>query len=280
MTGSVEGAKDIAAEAAKDAGEAKPSPGELLKKAVAGTTEKAPAPALSASLRRMPKLRLDTGTMAAATVALVVGTGFGLATAPRERSIDALTRIDAGFEAGRTESARLNGEVERLATTLAAIRESSEASRSEAKALAAGLTDRLTRLEQGLDRKVSALGEKIDQAEREHGARIAGLSAEKRAAAPAVVPAATSAAAPPAGKPEPTQTASIGDAKQKSETVEAWALRDVFDGVAILEDRRRRLVEVGPGDSIPGVGRVEAIERRGRNWVVVTRQGLITPQMW
>ena len=62
--------------------------------------------------------------------------------------------------------------------------------------------------------------------------------------------------------------------------VETWAVRDVFDGTAILEDRRRRLVEVGPGDSVPGIGRVEGIERRGREWVVVTRQGLITHQAW
>ena len=62
--------------------------------------------------------------------------------------------------------------------------------------------------------------------------------------------------------------------------MDGWAVRDVYDGVAVLEDRRRRLVEVGRGDAVPGIGRVEAIERRGRQWVVVTRQGIITPQAW
>ncbi len=35
-----------------------------------------------------------------------------------------------------------------------------------------------------------------------------------------------------------------------------------------------------PGDTLPGAGRVEAIERQGRQWVVVTRQGFVTPKEW
>ena len=62
--------------------------------------------------------------------------------------------------------------------------------------------------------------------------------------------------------------------------VDGWAVRDVYDGAAILENRKRRIVEVAPGDTLPGVGRVEAVERRGHEWVVVTRQGLVTPQPW
>jgi len=31
---------------------------------------------------------------------------------------------------------------------------------------------------------------------------------------------------------------------------------------------------------IPGIGRVEAIERRGREWVVVTARGLIATESW
>ena len=40
------------------------------------------------------------------------------------------------------------------------------------------------------------------------------------------------------------------------------------------------MVEVSPGDILPGVGRVEGVERHGREWVVVTRQGLVTSQPW
>ena len=75
------------------------------------------------------------------------------------------------------------------------------------------------------------------------------------------------------GRPKP-------GASDKPPVIDGWALRDIFEGAAILENRRHRLVEVGPGDVVPGVGRVEAVERRGRDWVVVTRQGLVTPQPW
>ena len=285
MTGSVEGAKeatkDLAAEVAKDAG-AKPA-AEATAKQDTPPAAKAAAPTTVPPKRRMPSLRIDSRLAAVATVALVVGTAFGLVSAPKGHSGEAFARIEAGLEAGRTEAARLNTEIEQLTRTLTAIRDSSEAARGETRSLGTGIGERLTRLEQGLDSKIAALGEKAVQTEREQGAALTATpaQAEKRAATPATVPTVAPApVAVAAAKPEPMQTASIADTKPKSETIESWALRDVYDGVAMLEDRKRRLVEVAPGDSVPGVGRVESIERRGRTWVVVTRQGLITPQMW
>ena len=53
-----------------------------------------------------------------------------------------------------------------------------------------------------------------------------------------------------------------------------YVLRDVHDGVAVVEDRTG-LHEVVPGEVLAGIGRVESIERRGRRWVVVTSNGLI-----
>ncbi len=69
-------------------------------------------------------------------------------------------------------------------------------------------------------------------------------------------------------------------APAKPPVLEQYALRDVFDGAAIIENRSRRLFQVMPGDTLPGAGRVEAIERQGRQWVVVTRQGFVTPKEW
>jgi hypothetical protein len=146
-----------------------------------------------------------------------------------------------------------------------------------------------------LNAKTAALSERLEQVEREQSGRIANLATqlERRIAAAPIV------------KAEPTQTGSLAetrtlDAKvtdpkavetkaaegkpkpvaEKPTVIDGWAVRDVYDGAAILENRRRRIVEVGPGDTLPGVGRVEGVERRGREWVVVTRQGLITPQPW
>ena len=141
------------------------------------------------------------------------------------------------------------------------------------------------RLEQGIDKRLASLSETLAQAEREQGTRLAGLTAlvdrklQATATASALPKPEPKVEAKPEPRADPIQTGSLPD-RTKPETVEGWAVRDVYDGVAILEDRRRRLVEVGTGDAVPGIGRVEAIERRGRNWVVVTRQGLITPQAW
>ena len=62
--------------------------------------------------------------------------------------------------------------------------------------------------------------------------------------------------------------------------IEGWVLREVYDGVALIEGRNKRLLEIAPGQSLAGVGRVESIERRGRSWVVVTTRGIITSQPW
>ena len=92
---------------------------------------------------------------------------------------------------------------------------------------------------------------------------LAGLNAKPAApAAPAPVEAATREEAP---APKPAKT----------EPVDGWVLREVYDGAALVENRNRRLYEVMPGGVLPGVGRIEAIERRGARWVVVTDKGFI-----
>ena len=294
MSGSIESAKDVVKDAAKEkapraarsapkivaesAPEAKPAV-EAAAKPVAIDVK--PAATMAA---RKPVLRsLNLRYAAVAAGALVVGTGFGMVTAPKPSSNDGLAQVVAALESGRAESARLNGEIERLNKSVTTLAQATEASRSEGKSLGASLYERMTKLEQGLDKKLASLGEKID---REQAAHVTGTTTpvEKRAAAPVPPTPIPPQAVLPAAKSEPTQTGSISEpkseAKPKPETVESWAVRDVYNGIAMLEDRRRRLIEVAPGDAVPGVGRVEAVERRGRTWVVVTKQGLITPQAW
>lgn len=198
----------------------------------------------------------------------------------------ALAQIRAEVDTGRAETARLTAEVGKIA---GAIVKSGERVADDAKATRSDLTQRMARMEQALITKITMVGEKQDVADREQIARIAALGSqiEKRAAiAPAPAPvAAPQAAAKPASH-EPVQTGSIAEtksaaeAKLKAGAVANWALREVYDGVAVLEDRKRRLIEVSRGDMIPGIGRAEAIERRGRSWVVVTKDGLITAQDW
>ena len=65
------------------------------------------------------------------------------------------------------------------------------------------------------------------------------------------------------------------DLPVKPTIVDGWMLRDVYGGVALVEGRAGGLREVAPGEYIPGVGEIRSIERRGRNWVVVTSRGII-----
>jgi hypothetical protein len=56
--------------------------------------------------------------------------------------------------------------------------------------------------------------------------------------------------------------------------IEGWVLRNVYGGSALVEGRPG-LIQVMPGDSLPGVGRVESIRREDGRWAVVTSRGLI-----
>lgn len=272
---------------------------ELLKQAVSGSANpgsiKASAEAPSSARPGRSFRRKFLGVVdaraavvggAALGLGLVIGAGGAALLVPRgDIAAATLTQLKADVDAGRAETARIAGEIGRLAGTIA---KSGERAAEDAKTTRTDLTQRVTRMEQTLATKIVALTEKQDSADREHSARLSSLGAliEKRAAVQAVAtPAPIPQAARPA-TPEPVQTGSIvetkasADVKPKPATVSTWAVREVYDGIAVLEDRKRRLIEVARGDAIPGIGRAEAIERRGRNWVVVTKDGLITPQDW
>ena len=84
--------------------------------------------------------------------------------------------------------------------------------------------------------------------------------------AKAEIPKADTARADAVAKP---------DLPVKPAIVDGWMLRDVYGGVALVEGRAGGLREVAPGEYVPGVGEIRSIERRGRNWVVVTSRGII-----
>jgi hypothetical protein len=97
-------------------------------------------------------------------------------------------------------------------------------------------------------------------------AKPAAVIAKPQAAKPAAVavkPAAAvkpvAALKPPAAAPRPYR---------------AYVLRDVSDGVAVVESEDGA-EEVSPGDVLSGGARVQRIEKRGGGWVVMTDRGFI-----
>jgi hypothetical protein len=152
--------------------------------------------------------------------------------------------------------------------------------------------------------KTSDRLEKVEKAQVEPAAKLAKLSdevgklraAHAAAATPAPAAAPVAAAAPAqaaAAAPStsvvpkdvtgsvtpPATVAALPATAAKPEvarlpTVEGWVLRDVGHGGALIESRRG-IFEIYAGDSIPGVGRIDAIRKQDGRWVVVTSKGLI-----
>ena len=95
-------------------------------------------------------------------------------------------------------------------------------------------------------------------------------------ASPIPVPVARPASA--------TRVASLEDARRddahkdeapaKAAILPGWVVREVYQGVALIEGRRGAL-EVVPGVSIPGAGVVKSIDRHGNAWTVTTTKGLL-----
>ncbi|ACA14598.1 conserved hypothetical protein [Methylobacterium sp. 4-46] len=262
-----------------------------------------------AALPRLRRPRVKLGLPVAALIGgLCVGAfGGGAAVAlmgkgaRAERAAVGLAewkKLATRLDAQAAESARLAGDLKLVKERSGAAQAAAEAARSEAAAQFGQMAERLERIGKvGSDAaaKLAGLSDRIEHLDREQQARVAALGERldrQRAAAPAPV-AVAPAPAPKLASAEPTLTGSLPDkpaakpaapaapsATTAPAMVDSWVLRDVYDGVAMIENRNRRLIEVGPGDTVPGVGRVEAIERRGKAWVVVTSRGLITPQIW
>lgn len=190
-------------------------------------------------------------------------------------------RIDA------IEAARGRDESADLRKIAAEIKAESGATHDLNGALAQ-LASRLDRVDHDQNARLDKLAERLDH---DPTARIAELGAridklEKRPPA-AVVAAVTPAPPTPAPAPKPAVSTTgpkpdvlvsneiTGSIDRPRPTVRGYWLVDVQGDYALI-DGRDGPQQVGPGDVLPGVGRVLRIERHGRDWVVVTSAGVIS----
>lgn len=250
-------------------------------------TEKAP---FFATPRRFAQtmMRAESRLVAVAGSALALGAMLGFGAASRDQgSTAAVASLASAIDAGRSDTAKLAATLAKLDQNVGELRAVTDSVRKESGGRS--LNEKIAQLDRSLTAKLASLNEKIDQAEKEHAARIAALT--PRPVAAKAEPTQTGSLAEPreikAAEPKPVETKmppqpepGKAAAPAKPPVLEQYALRDVFDGAAIIENRSRRLFQVMPGDTLPGAGRVEAIERQGRQWVVVTRQGFVTPKEW
>jgi len=197
--------------------------------------------AVAAAAAGRTSRKLSEFTLLAAAV--VLAAGFGAMAGALGAS--GVARL-AGEAATVQEPPGLQAALAQLRSDIAALKASVDATSRTAGAQYGKLVERFDRVE-----RMQSVANKTD----------AALQKETTGAVTPPNPAA--APLPPVPAPSPT-------------TVPGWAVRDVYRGVAMLRSRLGGMVEVEPGDVLPGLGRIEAIRRQDGHWVVITSKGMIT----
>jgi hypothetical protein len=219
---------------------------------------------------------LAAGLTLAAAIGAIAGTA-GMAglerllasapAAPAHTAAPAIAvRQDGGDEVRilRESVAQLKGNVKTLNESVAALRSTINLSTSAANAQFTKISETLDRVE----KERAADRERSDRervAERERAERE---RAERRVTTLAPSPEPTGSVPPASGAIEPK-------AVTKTSVVEGWSLRKVYGSDSALVEGRYGVVEIIPGDIVPGLGRIQEIKRQDGHWVVVTSRGLV-----
>jgi len=222
---------------------------------------------------------------AAASLAAVVAIGAAAAAAhvhelrvanAEEAQARALThRLDAmSKRLELVEAMRSRDELVNLRKVLAEIKAGAANTRDMGGAVTQ-LASRVDRLEKEQGARLDKLGDRID---RNAATRLADVTARLDKLE------AKTAAAAVAAKPSPKlNVAKTGPAVSYETTgaigrptprLRNFFLAEIHNGYAMIDSPAGEFA-VAPGDIVPGGGRVLRIERRGRDWVVVTTQGQI-----
>jgi hypothetical protein len=248
-------------------------------------------PRASAPKRAWPRASAQAAAVVLALAAGWVGGSHLSASGSPSVAVPAWAEAaSAGIRDSRDDVVRLAGDVRALKVTLEALKEAHDKPRPDAGARQIlERLDRSERVAQEASARFIKVAEQLDRIEREP-AKAAGAVTERlerierqviatantvAGGAPAAAPAAAKAAAPgPMPVPDPTQTASVPKFDPRQTPVEGWVLLEVYDGAALVEGRNK-VHEIAPGQALPGVGKVQAIEKRGKAWIVVTDKGFI-----
>jgi hypothetical protein len=222
------------------------------------TETAAPAPTVKIPAAAASERRPRRFALLAACVALSAGLGAlagSLGTVEVARLLAPAPPVAPAPRADASEEIRaLKDSVAQLRTNLKAIGDNIAAVRSGLNASFSSSTGQLAKLAEAI--------EKLDRHQSDRHA--------------AAAPSAPAAAAPPSASPETTGSIGVaaGSKPAGPAVVDGWVLRKAYRGAALVEGRYG-IIEIEPGDHLPGVGRVEEIKRQDGRWVVVTARGLI-----
>jgi hypothetical protein len=213
-----------------------------------------------------------TFTPAAATVvAVLLGAAIGSGATT---GLLYLNTTPAAMPADPTTFTAALGRIDR---ELANLKSSIDGSAKQANSQIAKIADRMDRAEKSQAEtsvKLARTTESLDRLDHRLAANAAAGAAGEITGS---IPSGTLAQGPGdrqaaladprrAGAPAPTTI------------LDGWVLRDVFNGAAMIQSPRNGILEVFPGDTLPGLGRIEGVKRQDGRWVVVTSRGLIVPR--
>jgi hypothetical protein len=210
------------------------------------------------------------GALAGALGAFAVGV-----SAPAPAQVPVAYSAEPAAQSPAADTQSLKATVAQLRADVSAIKTSIESANKAANGQFAKMAERFDRIERAQTEPAARIGKAVDALERlqrraDNGVSKradTGVSKETTgsvptgpATAPAAVPAPPAAASAAASPPAP---------------IPGWAVRDVYRGVALIQSPRFGLIEVEPGDVIPGIGRIESIRKQDGHWVVATSRGII-----
>jgi hypothetical protein len=185
-------------------------------------------------------------------IAVLVGAAIGSAATA------GLLTMGGAPNATPTDPMTFTAALERIDHELTNLKTSIEGSAKQSNAQVSKITDRLDRADKTQSdtaAKVARTTESLDRIDH----RLNGAAEQT-----GTVPSASLAPGP--GRPSGQYGAPI---------LEGWLLRDIFNGGALIQSPRNGVLEVIPGDNVPGLGRIDGIRRQDGRWVVVTSRGLI-----
>jgi hypothetical protein len=188
-------------------------------------------------------------------IAVLVGAALGSAATA------VLLSINGTPAAPPSDPMTFTAALERLDHELSNLKASIEGTAKQSNAQVAKIADRLDRADKTQSdtaAKIARTSESVDRIDH----RLTGNAAGE---ATGTVPSAS--LAPGTAVADPRRA-----------ILEGWALRDLFNGGAMIQSPRGGILEVVPGDNVPGLGRIEGIRRQDGRWVVMTSRGLIVPR--
>lgn len=240
------------------------------------------------------RLRLETALIIPALAAVLLGASGGAAyrwrahwlpshePSPVAVAIAHLTK-DVGDLRATVEASRTDPNAQTLRKSVDALKAELQGLRSSDAAAIAQLSAKLDKAPKTDSSGTADILARLDKLD--HDPRYADIAARLDRIEHQVSSSTPTGSIAMPDRAGPTQSVAlqtvVAAAKPgKPAVLDNWILRDVYSGIALVEGRSGSIREVVPGETLPGAGEVRAIERHGRNWVVVTSRGIIDNQTW